>query len=144
MPEFVQPVRDQKTIDTEHLRLLAIFHFVSAGFALLGLLFIAGHYALFHAFFDNPKLWADSKQGPPPQEFFTIFKWVYAVFTVWFLGSGIANLLSGFFLRARKHRIFSLVVAGFNCLHMPLGTILGVFTFIVLLRESVRASYASQ
>ena len=33
------------------------------------------------------------------------------------------------------------MVAGLNCLHMPLGTLLGVFTFIVLARPSVQALF---
>ena len=44
--------------------------------------------------------------------------------------------------RPRRARTFSLVMAGVNCLSVPLGTTLGVFTFIVLLRESVAAQYA--
>ena len=38
---------------------------------------------------------------------------------------------------APRHRTFSRVVAGLNCLHIPLGTVLGIFTSIVLGRESV-------
>ncbi len=78
---------------------------------------------------------------PPPAEFFAIFKWFYLLGAIWFVASGILNLLSGLFLLARKHRMFSMVVAGMNCLHMPLGTVLGVFTLVVLLRDSVREAY---
>ena len=52
-----------------------------------------------------------------------------------------ASSLSARFLRGRRHRTFSLIVAGINCLGIPLGTILGVFTLIVLLRPSVRTLY---
>ena len=52
--------------------------------------------------------------------------------------------MSGFFLRQRRRRTFSLVMAGINCMNMPLGTVLGVFTVIVLLRESVRQAYAAR
>ena len=31
-----------------------------------------------------------------------------------------------------------MIIAGINCLGIPLGTTLGVFTFIVLLRPSVQ------
>jgi hypothetical protein len=50
----------------------------------------------------------------------------------------LAQFLVGRFLGQRKHHTFCLVVAGLNCRNMPLGTILGVFTFIVLLRPSVK------
>ena len=70
-----------------------------------------------------------------------IFKWLYIAFGMWFVVSAIANVLSGVFLGRRKYRTFSLVVAVMNCIHIPLGTVLGVFTIIVLLRPSVREVY---
>jgi Na+-driven multidrug efflux pump len=141
MSELPPLPRDQRKIDADHLNLLAIFHFVGAGLALLGILLLLAHFAMMHALLDNPKMWENQKQGPPPAEFFAIFKWFYLVFAVWFVGSGILNVISGLCIRARKHRTFSMVVAGINCLHMPLGTVLGVFTLIVLIRDSVRELY---
>jgi hypothetical protein len=70
-----------------------------------------------------------------------MLKWFYLIGAIWFVTSLILNLLSGLFIRARKHRTFSLVVSGINCVHIPLGTVLGVFTIIVLIRESVRELY---
>jgi hypothetical protein len=35
-----------------------------------------------------------------------------------------------------------MVVAGLNCAQMPLGTVLGVFTLMVLSRESVKSLYS--
>ena len=135
--------RDQRKIDSDHLNLLAIFHFVGAGLAVLGLLFLLAHYAMMHAIFSNPKFFENQKQPMPvvPEQLFAIFKWFYLAGAVWFVASGIVNLISGLNLRARKHRTFSLVVAGINCLHFPLGTVLGVFTIIILNRESVREMY---
>ena len=141
MNEIPPAFRDQRKIDADHLRLLSIFHFVGAGFAVLGILFLCAHFAMFHFIFANPKMWENQKGGPPPAELFAIFKWFYLIFAVWFICSGVLNVASGLFIRARKHRMFSLVVAGINCLHMPIGTILGVFTMIVLLRDSVRELY---
>lgn len=46
------------------------------------------------------------------------------------------------FLSQVRRRRFCLVVAGITCLFVPLGTILGVFTFIVLSRPSVKALFA--
>ena len=128
--------------DSDHLTLLAIFHFIGGGLAVLGLLFLAGHFMLMHEIFANPKFLQNQKQGPSPAEIFAIVKWVYLIIGVWCVVSGLLNVISGFCLRARKARTFSLVVAGINCLHVPLGTVLGVFTLIVLLRDSVRELYA--
>jgi hypothetical protein len=59
------------------------------------------------------------------------------------LGWAVAGLMiySGLSIAARRRRVFSLVVAGVMCLSFPLGTALGVFTIIVLVRDSVRAKY---
>ena len=67
----------------------------------------------------------------------------YLAGAVWFVASAILNVISGVCLRARKGRTFSLVVAGINCLHIPLGTVLGVFTIVVLVRDSVREQYSA-
>lgn len=141
MPQLPPPLRDQRKVDEQHLKTLSVLHFVGAGLAVLGLLFLLGHYALFQAVFSDPKIWADQKHGPRPDELFAIFRWFYLVAGIWFVGSGILNLMSGFFIRARKRRVLSIVVAGSNCLHMPLGTVLGVFTIVVLMRDSVRELY---
>ena len=95
-----------------------------------------------HAVFANQKMWTNQPQGPPPAEFFHIFQWFYLVFGIWFLTSAVLNVISGSpCIRARKQRTFSLIVAGINCSHMPLGTVLGVFTIIILVRDSVREAY---
>jgi hypothetical protein len=136
--------RDQHKIDADHLNLLAIFNFVGAGLAVLGLLFLLGHYMFLHAIFANPKFFENQKQPMPvqPEQIFAVMKWFYLAGAVWFVVSGILNIISGICLRARKGRTFSLVVAGINCLHLPLGTVLGVFTIIVLIRDSVRELFA--
>lgn len=141
MSELPPIFRDQRKIDADHLKLLSIFHFVGAGFAVLGILFVTAHFAMFHFAFDNPKMWEHQKEGPPPAQFFAVFKVFYVVFGLWFLSSCILNVMSGLFLRARKFRTFSLVVAAINCLHIPIGTVLGVFTIVVLVRDSVRELY---
>jgi hypothetical protein len=134
-------VEEPNKKDVEHLRMLAIFHFVSAGLALAGLAFLALHYSVMQAVFADPEMFKNVKGGPPPQEFFAFMKIFYAVGSIWFVLSGVSNLMSAIYMRRRTHRVFSMVVAGFNCLYMPLGTLLGVFTFVVLGRDSVIAMY---
>lgn len=138
-PPLADPVERK---DAEHLDLLAIFHFVIAGFAVLGLLVLLLHFIVVDQVFNNPELWKDAKGGPPPQMFMGIFMWFYVLGGIIVTAFGVANVLSGLFLKRRTHRTFSLVVAGLNCIHVPLGTVLGVFTIIVLLRDSVARRYA--
>lgn len=143
MVEELGTAPEQKTIDDRHLNLLSIFHFIGSGFALLGLVFIGLHYAMFSTVFNDPKIWAGAAQPPPPG-FFDVFKWIYLVAAAWYVASLVLNLLAGTYLRRKMHRAFCFVVAGWNCLHIPVGTILGIFTIIVLARDSVRAAFASR
>ena len=142
-PPVMGPLpRDQRNVDIDHLNLLSIFHFVGAGFAVLGMLFLIAHYEIMNSVFSDPALWNNSRSAPPPPDvFFAMMKWMYGVMALWFIISLVLNLLSGIFLRARENRTFSFVVAAINCLHLPLGTILGIFTIIVLSRQSVRELY---
>lgn len=55
----------------------------------------------------------------------------------------VALFLTGRWLAARKHPTFCFVVSCIQCINMPLGTLLGVFTIIVLNRPSVRALFAA-
>jgi hypothetical protein len=51
-------------------------------------------------------------------------------------------LMAGRCLSRRKGYSFALVMACVECLFVPFGTILGVFTIVVLSRESVRALFS--
>src|SRR6185436_1806110 len=53
-------IQDQQRRDREHIKLLAIFHFVFAGLALVGIGFLCVHYAIMHTVFSNPEMWKSS------------------------------------------------------------------------------------
>lgn len=137
------PATEQRTRDESHLTLLAIFHVVGAWLALAGIGFLGLHFTLMRTIFTNPAMWKNHNAPPPPAEFFAIFKWVYLIGAVWCAVSLILNLASSICLWKRRCRTFSIVVAGVNCLHIPLGTVLGVFT-IITLRDSVVRLYDLQ
>lgn len=150
IPPSLPPLyRDQRKVDADHLRLLSIFSFISAGLALVGVLFLLFHYSMMHMVMSNPQMWQQPGRPavPPPfdpRQFFAAFIWFYLVFGAWGVVMSLLNVVAGFALRAHKHRTFTLVVAGLNCLRVPLGTTLAVFTFIVLLRDSVRELYEAE
>jgi hypothetical protein len=134
----------QRIIDGEHIKLLSIFHFVVAGLAFCGVGFLLLHYLVMSRVFANPEIWKSQTHGPPlPKDFFKYFVWFYIFMGAILVSAGTLNLLSGYFLRQRRHRTFSMVVGGLNCLQIPFGTVLGVFTLMVLLRNSVRETYAA-
>ena len=137
-------IQSQQRRDAEHVRLLSIFHFVFAGLALFGIGFLCLHYFIMHSVFSNPDMWKSPTQPMPPQAFFDVFVWVCAFMGVLLLAGLVVNVLSGLFLWRRQHRVFSLVIGGLNCLQIPFGTALGVFTILVLSRDSVRELYSGQ
>jgi magnesium-transporting ATPase (P-type) len=142
MTELLPLMRDQRKTDADHLRLLAIFHYIVAGLTIIVLCFLFLHYAVMHAFIANPEIWKNQNNTTPPfEQFFEIFKWFYIFVGGILVIAGACNLFSGLFIQKKKNRLFSLVVAGINILQLPFGTLLGVFTFIVLLRDSVREAY---
>lgn len=81
--------------------------------------------------------------GPPPA-----FGWLFigVAGTIILFGETLAlcTILAGRYLSTRQAWMFCIIVAAVNCLHMPLGTILGVFTIIVLVRPEVRQMFEGQ
>ena len=142
--------------DREHLSLLSVFHYVYGALILLmsclPLIYVAmGVFILL-----SPEMMEQAQQqaqrrgaaqGPPPPPpqmmqmmggmvvaigaFGAILCWVW----------GVLSIVSGRMLAKARGRTFSLVVAAFNCMAVPLGTVLGIFTLIVLLRDSVARLY---
>jgi hypothetical protein len=144
VPTTLQPeavAEHQRKRDSEHLKLLWIFHLVFAGFALLGIGFLLMHYTFMHSMFSNPEKWNAHREAMPPKEFLDAFVWFYLFMGVILLLGFVLNVMSAVFIWQQRHRIFSLVVAALDCFQIPFGTALGVFTIVVLSRESVRQQY---
>jgi hypothetical protein len=129
--------------DTEHLGLLAIFHYVVAGVAALFSFFplfysVIGGFLLYAAEHPGP-----GNQEPPPAFLGWIFIAVGAVFFFAGIAMAICILIAGRCLSRRKGYSFAFVMACIECLFVPFGTILGVFTIIALSRESVKALFST-
>jgi hypothetical protein len=137
-------LENQQRRDRDHLKLLVVFHFVFAGLALVGMGFLCVHYAIMHTFFSNPGIWKSQQQDIPIKTFLDAFIWFYLFMGVLLLTGLVLNVLSAFFLAQKRHRLFSLVIGGLNCLQIPFGTALGIFTIVVLSRDSVRRLYSGQ
>jgi hypothetical protein len=138
-PPFISD--DQRRRDRDHIKLLAVFHFILSGLAALGIAFLFVHHFFMNSVFSHPEMWKNHGGVGPPKEFFEAFIWLYFFMGTLFALASIANILSGVFLLKRRFRMFSFVVACVDCVQIPFGTVLGVFTLIVLLRDSVRQAY---
>jgi hypothetical protein len=131
--------------DAEHLRLLAIFHYVVAGLAALFSFFpllytTIGAIFIFAARHGTPK----PGEELPPEFLGWIFVVVGALLFLLGIAMAICILLAGRCLSRRRCYSFALVLACIECLFVPFGTILGVFTIIALSRESVKELFAAR
>ena len=127
------------TQDDQYLRLLSIFHYVVAGiaalFSLVPTIHVAVGIGLVSGAFTDPR-------EPFP---FAVVGWFLISFGSIFIACGltfaVCLFLAGRFLSQRRRYLFCLVMAGVACMFMPFGTVLGIFTIVMLLKESVKAQF---
>ena len=134
------------TQEDSHLNSLSIAHYVVGALMMffacmplihftIGLLFVIG----------KGQGWFVDREEPEPPEF---LGWIFMAVgaSLFLLGqaAAVCVILSGKFLKKRVKYMFSFVVACFSCFFMPFGTILGVFTIIVMIKPEVKAIYKAQ
>jgi hypothetical protein len=123
----------------EHVRLLAIFHFVYAGIVVLGSLVPIFWLTVASVWW--PELAAEARHDNDLRPamasgalvagligFGVVLSWLWAAL-VFFAGRSL--------IVYRRHT-FCLVIAGLACLCIPLGTILGAVSLVILNREETR------
>ena len=123
--------------DFEQLKLLAIFHYVVAGMAALVACIPFMHFFMGLALATGAL--GDSDPGTLPvglgimafAAFFIVAGWTFAALVAF----------AGRSLQTRRRYTYCLVMAGIECIFMPAGTVLGVFTIIVLVRDSVKTLF---
>jgi len=127
--------------DTEHLRLLTLFYYINAGINALFSCFALLYVAMGALVLLNPGMFGKNVEGPPAILGY-LFTGICEVVLLlgWSFSACLA--MTGRYLSQRRHRVFCLVIAGINCLFLPYGTVLGVFTFMVLMRPTVQALFA--
>jgi len=130
-------------IDNERLRWIAFFHYVSGGITIaLSFLFLI-YVIIFGLIAANPDV-AHKAQIEDPEQFLGVMRIVVTVFASLFalgLVYGICEIVSGAFIKRRKYRIFSMVIAVPRILNIPYGTILSIITLMMLSRTTVKEQY---
>lgn len=125
--------------DQEHLRLLSVFHYImgvmTALFACFPLIHLAIGIAMLCGAFDG-------KNAPPPLLglFFIIFSSIF-ILCGWALA--VCMIIAGRNLARYRARMYCLVLAAIECTFVPFGTILGVFTIVLLMKDSVKELFAA-
>jgi len=126
-----------------NLSTLSILHYVYGGLicligaAVLVLLLSLGN------LFQSDWFLRNAEEAPPAivGALMSVIGWSVFVFLE---AKGIANIISGTLLAKARGRVFSQIVAGLDCLNIPFGIALGIFTFIELNKDDVKQLYAAQ
>jgi hypothetical protein len=131
------------TRDESHLKLLSIFHYVLAGMsALFSSLFLM-HFFMGLAMLSGA--FGEHGKNDPPRAVGLLFMALggAAVLLGWSFAGAL--IVAGRSLTRHKRYTFCLVVAALMCvLCNPLGTVLGVFTIIVLMRPEVKPLFGAE
>jgi hypothetical protein len=132
---MITPEERQSILDDDHLRLLSIGYYILGGTHLV-VSFIPLIYIALGALLISTPLELYTGEASP--EFIGwFFVIIGVVFAVGFLLLGALQLFTGRCLKRRESRTLCLIVAAITCALIPYGTAVGVFTFIVLRRQSV-------
>jgi uncharacterized membrane protein len=123
------------TQDLEHLRWLRIGYFINAGIMFLVALFPVIHLVIGVMMVAGS---FDSGKDSPPAFVGFLFIGVALVIMTGAAAMAVCNLLVANYLAAQRRWIFCIVIAALNLMFSPVGIVVGVFTFIVLLRDSVK------
>jgi hypothetical protein len=128
----------QRIVDEEHLRLLTLGHYIAGGLHIAFASLFIFHFAFLVVLATNPDLFGAPPPKLPVEGFFMVFAWVlgFVILAGWTFGG--LTIYAGRCIRARRRRNFCFVMASLNMLAIPIGTVLGVFSLIVLSRDSVR------
>lgn len=129
--------------DVSHLRLLAIFHYVVAGLTAVFSLFPLIHVGIGLGMVTGalPMHGANGNPADDPR----MFGWLFVVIGGFVILCGMT--LAGFMayagrcLAQRRRHTLCVVVAALCCMSVPVGTVLGVFSLLVLMRPSVKAAF---
>lgn len=136
--------------DLEHLKILSICHYVLAGLCIFPMLYglffiIVGLFVgTFFSSIDVPH-----RPGEPSPEiiggfvggFYAILGLIISGVALTF---GFLLFKSGRNLTSRASHTFSFVIACISCIFVPFGTILGIFTIVVLMKDSVKSLFYGQ
>jgi hypothetical protein len=136
------PPTAREIIDNEHLRVLSIVHYIWGGLCALMSCILIIHFVIGLIIATAPQVFGGPGQGPPPFVGLLMSAFAGCFMLLGWLFGGL-TIYSGVCMKNRKHRTLSLVMAVVNCPSIPFGTAVGIFTLIVLSRESVKKLYIS-
>lgn len=130
--------------DEENLRVIALFQYVVGGLGVVCACIPLIHITIGLMMVSSSGPFAGMHGDQPP----ALFGWFFVVIGGLFFVMGqclaVCMIIAGRSISRRGNYSFVFVVACLECLLVPFGTILGVFTIITLSRESVKALFSGR
>lgn len=127
--------------DLAHLDTIGILYYVLAGITAVFALF-----PVIHLIVGIGMLALPAQPGQPGQEA-ALVGWLFIGVAVSLIGFGmtlaVLFLMVARRLRQRRGYMFCVVASAVSCLSMPFGTVLGVFSLIVLTKAPIKALFES-
>jgi hypothetical protein len=124
----------------QYLKILAIFYYI-----LGALLALVGFFPIIHLWLGYMMVFMPNQMGgrgnPPPAALGWFFMIMAAGVMVSLWGLALCMILTGRYLIRHRHHMFCLVIAALVCMNAPLGTVLGVFTLVLLLKPEVKEMF---
>jgi hypothetical protein len=133
---------DSPDITAHDLRLLSVGYYIQAGIAAFYTLIVLGYFVFLGAMLSIASANNDTGQNIPPA-FLTLMSTVLAIILLFACLYTVALFLAAQWLRRSRNMLFIQVVAALSCLAIPYGTLLGIFTFMVLLRPSAKLFFSN-
>jgi hypothetical protein len=126
--------------DLQHLKLLRLFHYIWGTFCCL-----FGLIGVIYAWIGEEMLRSFQRLPPGQENTALIFGGLFVAFSLFDVvlleTCGMVSLLVAGKYGARRSYFACFAASVFNCVMIPVGTVLGVFSLIVLTRPSVKALF---
>ena len=126
--------------DLQYLKLLSVFHYVVGGLAALFACFPVVYIAM-----GILVAYAPGTMDSEDDAMVALFGWFFIIIGAGLVVLGWAfavfTIIAGRYLARQVHYLFCMVMAAIECLFMPFGTVLGVFTIVVLAKPNVKKMF---
>jgi hypothetical protein len=128
--------------DIRYINLLAIFHIIVGVIAGLFSCFpLINLYMGLSMLSDIPKVMVQGGVFSP----FTLLPIMFILLPIGIMVIGwmfaIAIALNGYYLKNRKWFTYCMVISGIETIFMPFGTVLGVFTIVILSKPNIKGLF---
>jgi hypothetical protein len=135
---------DSPLITAHDLRLLSAGYYIQAGIAAFNSVLLFGYSAIATAVLANlGRMSSETGQHGLPPALVSMLSVLLAILLILVAVYTVCLFLAGLWLRRFQNLLFIQIMAGLNCLAIPYGTVLGIFTFMVLQRPSAKQFFAN-